>query len=304
MTAGGEFMTRQIQVGELGEAAIGTIGPAPRIASGELTSDEVDAFAQAVANGEFDVAVSEELGPCAAGGTFSLVIADALTVGSFAEPGDTAADHARRLYTWLQDYADTPENRLVIPRQCIDGRPVAKGSRPSPHIIGGHDSDSATDDCAAQKRLPDVLGFIADRGDILRANAEHEGVLVDDETHALIMSKARALLEAGYVSTGNELRAAFTDVAGESAVARVQGSHHEVLARKNRNPHTTLNRASIQAQHGLALQSFEVDAGVFPAAANVIAADERSAQQLVAAMGYYNTATALLVCGPSLRYAA
>lgn len=304
MARGGEFMVQQMQVGELGSAAVGTIGPAQRIASGELTNDEVDTFAAAVANGEFDTAVSQELGPCAAGGTFTLVIADALTHGRFTQPGDKAADHAKRMYAWLQSYADSPDNRLIIPRQCVDGRGVAEDSKPSPYIIGDHDSDHGTDDCGAQKRLGDILGYVADNADTLRAVAEREGVFVDDVTHVMIASNARLLLDAGYVSTGNELRAAYTEVAGEESIARLEGHHNEVVARKNRNPQITLDREAIKARRGLGLQSFEVDAGVFPAAANVIALDEQSAHQLVVAMEYYNTATALVLSEPSLRYAA
>ncbi len=286
---------------ELGENAMGTIGPEDRIKSGEITQAEVDAFVADISTDEFYDAVGE-LGPNAAGGTFSLVVADALTTRRFMQDGDTAAQHAKTMYKWLTDNADTPENRKIIPRQCIDGRPVAPGSAPSSALIGDHDSDHGKDDCGAEKRLSDILAFISGKGDILRAITVDEGVEVDDETHAMIVSGARELIDGGYVSNALELRDSFTEVAGEECISCLSGGHAEVAARKNRDPSVTLNRARVQAVYGTKLEAFNVDAGVFPAAANVVSITPREAQQKTVALEYYNTATALVLAHSSLLY--
>ncbi len=286
---------------ELGENAMGTIGPEPRIKNGEITQAEVDAFVADIRTDEFYDEVGE-LGPNAAGGTFSLVIADALTTRRFMQDGDKAAQHAKRMYQWLTDNADTPENRLIIPRQCIDGRPVAAGSTPSQALIGGHDSDHGKDDCGAEKRLSDILVFISTNGDILRQVTTSEGVAVDDATHSMIMSNAKQLLEDAYVSDAFSLRDSFTEVAGEESVTCLSGAHAEVAARKNRDPNITLNRARVQEIYGTKLEAFNVDAGVFPAAANVISITPQEAQQKAVALEYYNTATALVLAHSSLLY--
>ncbi len=291
----------RVTIAELGEHAVGNIGPAARIASGEITQVEVDTFAGELGTERFYDQVGE-LGPNAAGGTFSLVIADALTTRRFMQPGDKADQHAKRLYQWLTDNADTPDNRLIIPRQCIDGRPVAAGSAPSQALIGGHDSDHGKDDCGAEKRLSDILAFISANGDILRHITTSDGIVVDDETHAMIVSNAQQLLDEAYVSDAFALRDSFTEVAGEESVSRLSGAHAEVAARKNHNPNTTLNRARLQQVYGTKLEAFNIDAGVFPAAANVISITPQEAEQKRIALDYYNTATALVLADRSLLY--
>lgn len=291
---------QRVSIGELGDNAVGGIGPDPRIATGEITREEVEAFAKALATDEFYTKVGE-LRPNAAGGTFSLVIADALTTGRFMQPGDTAATHAERLYQWLEDNADTPENRKVIPNQCIDGRPVAPGSVPSPALIGGHDSTHGKDDCGAQKKLPNIIAFIAEHGTVLRDMTIGAGVAVDDETHSLIVANATDLLQGGYVSEGLALRAAFTNVAGEASVAKLFGEHGEVVGRRNADPTITLDRMRLSETYGTRLEAFNEDAGVFPAAAKVISVTEKEAAQKLVALEYYNTATTLVLADPSLR---
>jgi hypothetical protein len=286
---------------ELGGNAVGTIGPKARIASGELTQTEVDEFASELGTDRFYDAVGE-LGPNAAGGTFTLVVADALTTRRFMAGGDNAAQHAKTMYKWLIENADTPENRLVIPRQCIDGRPLAPGSAPSRALIGDHDSDHGKDDCGAEKRLPDILAFISNNGDVLREIAVGEGVEVDERTHAMIVSGAQSLIDEGYVSDALALRNSFTEVAGEECISCLSGGHAEVAARKNRDPGITLNRARVQAEYGTKIEAFNVDAGVFPAAANVVSITPEEAHQKTVAMEYYNTATALVLADASLRY--
>lgn len=291
---------QSVSVTNLGSCARGRIGPEDRVNQGEISVPEIKKFVDDLASDRYYVPVGE-LGPNAAGGTFSLVIADALTTRRFLQPGQKAAEHAKTVYGWLTQYADTDENRRIIPRQCIDGRPVAPGSAPSQLLIGGHDSTHGHDDCGAMKRLPDILAFILSNGSVLRELAKREGVEVDPETHAIIVSSAQLLLEQDYCSDGTSLRTAFTKVAGEACITQLLGDHKEVAARKNRNPDITLDRVALQDQYDR-LQAFNIDAGVFPSAADVISITPHEAAQKTVAMEYYNTATALVLAHPSLRY--
>ena len=293
---------RSVSVTNLGSYAEGSIGPEDRMSRGKISAAEIDKFVDDLVSDKYYVPVGE-LGPNAAGGTFSLVVADALTTRRFLRSGQKAAEHAETVYDWLMQYADTDENHCCIPRQCIDGRPVASGSAPSQVLIGDHDSTHGHDDCGAMKRLPDILAFTSANGDILREIAEREGVQVAPETHAKIVSSAQLLLEQDYCSDAMSLRTAFTNVAGEACMTQLFGDHKEVAARKNRNPAITLDRAVLQSQYS-ALQAFNIDAGAFPAAAAVISITPDEAAQKTVAMEYFNTAAALVLAHPSLRYIA
>lgn len=296
----GELMA-QTKINEVGSNAIGTIGPGPRINVGEISTAEVYNFAQRIATNEFYDAVGE-LGANAAGGTFTLVVADALTTQRFRRPGQKANEHAKTMYSWLIENADTPENRKIIPRQCVDGRPVGRGSEPSYVLIGDHDSNHGKDDCGAEKRLPDILAFIALHADVLRKIAESEGVDVDDVSHSMIQSNAQVLLDESYPTNAMALRDSFTEVAGEGCISCLEGSHNEVVARKNRDRSITLNRGRVRDEYGTKLQAFNIDAGVFEDAAKVISITANEAKQKAIAMEYYNTATALVLTHHSLLY--
>lgn len=293
----------ETKINLVGESAIGSIGPDPRISTGEITLTEVEEFAERLATDEFYEPVGE-LGPNAAGGTFTLVIADALTTQRFRQPGAKAAEHAKYMYRWLVEERDTPENRNIIPRQCIDGRPVAEGSEPCHSLIGDHDSNHGKDDCGAEKMLPQILDFIVQNAAVLREVAVSEGIDVDDATHLLIINNAMALIEEAYPSDAFVLRDAFKETAGEKCISCLDGNHAEVAARKNRDKTITLNRAKIQAIYGNRLEAFNIDAGVFEDAAKVISFTEVEVSQKTVAMEYYNTATALVLVHPSLRYIA
>ena len=61
------------------------------------------------------MSVSDKNRPNAPGGTFSLVVADALTTGRWMDLGDAAYDHAKKLFAHLIDTVDDEEHRRVIP---------------------------------------------------------------------------------------------------------------------------------------------------------------------------------------------
>lgn len=286
-----------MQLKTLGNAAQGTIGPKSRTEAGEITKEEVEEFARRVFSGEFDEAVGL-LGPNAAAGTFTLVVADALTQQRWYAPGMTADEHSKVAYDWLLAEADTPDNRLIIPRQCIDGRPVVEGESPSQLLIGDHGPD-----CGAQTRFSEIFPFMAANLDLLRQVTEQNGVAVSDSTQQLIHSRISGLLGAGYIVPSDALQRAFVLAGGEHTTPRLQGGHVEIGARRNARQSTTLNRLKTRAAYpGRKLDMFNIDTWSFKPSSEIITAinDGANVQALVVAMEYFNTATALVLCDESL----
>ncbi len=290
-----------IAIDRLGDAAIGTIGVKQRLHTGELTSAEVEEFARRLYGGEFDVAVGK-LGTNAAGGTFTLVAGDALTTQRYYRPGMRADDHSRRLYEWLIDNADTPEHRLIVPRQCIDGRVAAEGFEPSQELIGDH-----AEDCGAHVRFEAILPFMFQHADTLRQAVASKGIVIDDALQQQIKDNMKGLLETGYIATGPQLQQAFIDTAGVEVLPKLGGKHIEVAARENYVPGTTLNRTRARAAYpGRNLDAFNIDAWSFAPSARILVprASERDILALTVGMHYYNTATALVLCDESLLVGA
>lgn len=285
----------------LGEAAVGTIGPEARIAAGEITQEKVDELAVRIADGEFYDAVSDELGPNAAGGTFTLVVADALTTGRFRAQGVNAKEHASALYSWLIENKNDAESRKIIPRVCIDGRMPVPGSAANTSVVGGHDDENSAAGCGAQAKLGPIIEYIANNGSALRDFAASKGVEVDELTHNLLVANAARLLSEDYVSSGEELRAAYAETAGEDSVVTLAGPHMEVVAGINTDKSLTLNRQKVANEYGPAYESFNADVGVFPEAAAIISLTEEEAHQKSIAMLYFNEAAALVLAHKSLR---
>lgn len=289
-----------LQIITLGEAAVGSIGPGPRIESGEITKEDVDSYISQIMSGDFDVQTDDQYnGANAAGGTFTLVVADALTERRFYKPGMTAAQHSKAVYSWLIETQDTSENRRFIPRQCIDGRRVVDGGEASKALIGDHGPD-----CGAQNKFADILPAIVIAGDTIRAVVESEGIQVRDNLHDTILSNARDLLSNDYVVDGDVLRLAFTETAGESTLPQLEGSHLEVVARKNNKPNTTLDRMAAESVVGPNLEAFNVDAWAFEPSARVMSESgtDESVEAYAIAMQYFNTATTLYLGHESLNY--
>ena len=67
------------------------------------------------------------------------------------------------------------------------------------------------------------------------------------------------------------------------------------------SPSSDSDRDAIREEFGDDYQAFNVDVWAFPKSAKVISTDERDQQQKLAALVYYNLATALVLVGPSLR---
>jgi putative intracellular protease/amidase len=278
----------------VGKDAIGAIGPGPRVEDGEIDGDVVEELAARLEGDELFVPIGDEFGPCAAGGTFTLVAADALTTGRFYTSGDSAADHAKKVYRWLLDNKDDTESRTVIPRVCIDGRVEVEGPQ-NDTVVGGHL------DCGALKKLKTTLGLIAD-GDAVRAFLAKRGVEVDDDTHRLMTSRAQMLLESGYADgEAEEGYEAFRETAGEAAVPALQGEHTEVVGVANYAEGVTLNRKKERDEFGDTVSAFNLDVAPLSAASEIMALTPEEAHQKFVAALYFNVGTELALCHGSLR---
>lgn len=287
----------QTRLDTLGGIGTGSIGPQPRIEAGEITHELVAEVNERLAGAEFYSPVSSELRPNAPGGTFSLVIADALTTQRYYTEGETAKDHAVRLFSSLIEMKDADKLKKVIPGACMDGR---HSLAYSPSVVGGHDGEHGLDDCGAQKRLGEILGFIMARGDEIRSFLGTIGVNVDDETHELITRRSKELIEKGYITDGLSIRKAYEETAGDDSVVRLQFNHGEVAAEINLDPAVTLDRSKLDSAYGHSINAFNVDAGVFPEAAEIISFTPREAEQKNIAMLYYTVGTSAVLGHSSL----
>lgn len=211
--------------------------------------------------------------PNVAGGTETLLVADDLTTKRFATESGTTAD----AYGALIDHLDAQRD-----------------------IVGGHTDDHAHGEmsgCGANDKLDKIYKFIANSGDVLYDLADKLGVVVDDETHEMIVANAAARTE---FSTGAELLDVLKE-AEEPHIEELLGAHNEVVAVINTIPDTSLDRTALTAKFGTEYQAFNVDAWAFEIAAQKISNDEDEVTAKVAAMAYYNLATAHVLCGKNMR---
>jgi Cadmium carbonic anhydrase repeat len=279
----------------------GRINPAERVVDGEITDAEIDQLLDCLESDDPYSRITEQvvpvkcvdgrsrkdgrshLGPCTAGGTFSLVMADALTNDSYRHPGENAFNHAKRIYDELTK---------------------------SGYKVGGHDDDMAGGQacgCGAEDkldssdpRLPSILRYITHRGVDIRNTLKTIGVNVDNKLHAKIVSKSHELSRQHYAVSGFELRQAFLDVVGNSSIETLTGPHHEVALVINNQPDTTLNRHFLKVKFGDLYQAFDVDVAALKKSCELISLSESEAHDKFMAALYYNLATAAVLAGPSL----
>lgn len=216
----------------------------------------------------------ESLRPNGAAGSQSMMVADDLTSKRFVRAGmETTRSQYRATLNFLYDNA---------------------------YPIGGHTTRGAAPNnsgCGANDNLPAIYAFIAKEGAELRKLAANLGMHVDDETHELIVKNAAGRTD---FSEGAEL----LNTLRKQPCARlssVNGPHREVLALINLREHTTLDRYSLRDEFGGDYQAFNMDVWAFEKSAKIISENSRDAEQKLAAMLYYNLATAHVLAGTGLR---
>lgn len=283
---------------EIGE---GAIDPDTRIQQGEITGEEVDKFVERLYGDEFydevdalnakvgklpSCCVDGRCGECAlgfnaAGGTTSLVMAEALTEGdgitSYRKNGETAPEHSERMFTDL----------------------AAKG-----HRIGGHTGSNATaekSDCGAQDRAAEIFGYLARRPEDVFSIITSLGVEIPEALHARIVANAQSRIDEGYFTNGVAIKNAYEKVGGKQCVPELQGVHKEVALTVNMKAGQTLNRKKLQQEFGDELQTFNLDVeGLKNGAMEISNSKDEAEAKFIAAL-YYNVATAAVLAGPSLR---
>lgn len=218
-------------------------------------------------------------GPNSAGGTLSVFVADDLTRKRFqSADGSVAGGYANALD--------------VLKREEYD--------------VGGHTDDHASGDksgCGAADRLPEIYQKIAHNGEWIREQAEailgHE---IDEETHQMLVSNAAQRVQFDSGTKISETLNKSNDITDADTMnEQLEGSHNEVIAVINLIEGTTLDRDSLRAAFGDELQAFNVDGWSFAHAADKTSLDSDEVNEKVAAMTYYNLATALALCGPAMR---
>jgi hypothetical protein len=213
--------------------------------------------------------------PKAAGGTFSAVIGDALTTGSYRPESSSATDHAKAVYAYFMRH----------------------------DYVGGHDADHASEQgcgCGAEDKLEEILVFIHQNAEAIRTFLRNVGVEVSREVSEAIARRANELITEHYVTSGRELRTAYIDTAGAACIERLAGPHHEVALVINTAPATTIDRAKMARAYGDTFQVFELDVPALQVAANALSISPDETQQKFIAMLYYNVATAAVLGDASL----
>lgn len=291
---------------ELSELAIltfaeGAVDPAIRIDSGEISGHKVLEVVDRLRGDEFyaDIPAGQipckcmdcrrridgvvELGSNAAGGTVTMIVADALTHNSYRLKGEDFAAHSRRVATVLKD--------KELP-------------------IGIHDADTADDHscgCGAIDKLdsddpfrPSILSFIVRKGNEIRTIVESIGFPVDDEVHAMITTNAESLIASKYGVMGYRAKQAIVEVAEVGCVETLVGKQLAVAAVVNTKDGKTLNREKLAAEFGDDYQAFNIDVPGIIEGARATSISEPEAQEKTVAALYYNFAAAGVIAAPSM----
>lgn len=283
----------------LGEAAIGTIDPSSR----ELDIDKTQQLERDVQNDRFDVQVpggvflpcgcidgrcphdGEAFNPVpnAAGGTLSLLVGELLTTQSnLASTATNSEEALASLIAFLQSQGYDNQ---------IGG-----------HTGPAHGSETASG-CGANDELPSIMRQIVDKPEVILAVLGQLNVPVDkDGAFPAMVEKAKALLDrGGYFKPGKEVSTTLKSASPEGNCPELQGGHNEVLIRLNNIEGTTIDRRAIKEAYGDEYQIFNVDVWALMKAAETLSYTKEEAENKFAAMVIYQVATALQLCGSSMR---
>ena len=288
----------------LGATAFGSVEPAQRVQQNVITRVQVVEFSKELQDhdsylyrpldepafmprfcidGRHFADNIARLAPNAAGGVFTLLVADMLTSQTFRNRTKSTADYARNLFLYLNDagYEGT---------------------------YGDHDHDQPTpadkSGCGAIDYMAVTIGFIARQGRELKQIAEQLSIPVDDKDHAEIIKRARELTEDKdmHFSPGAELRQTLASAAGKESVITLTGQHNEVTFVVNNQSGTSIDPAT----YGDAMQAFNYDRWAMKKAVHVIGHNltANEVRRKLLAADYFNLATLCVLAGPSLYIVA
>jgi hypothetical protein len=281
---------------------VGSISPKTRLENNEINRETLVRFYEQLQTTKFYERVQCEVSPThcvdgrprkdgnqklgynAAGGSFSIVMADALTHQSYLNGNESAAVHARKIYQALLDCG---------------------------YLIGGHDDDHpAAPGCgcgaidrlgANDARVISILSFIAQNADDLHDSLVKLVGTISRDLNDQIRSQALKLLASNYVVSGQEMRELMADLGGENAVETLAGSHNEVALVINTEQYTTLNRAALALEFGAKYQTFNLDIRSLQQPLFDLSQTTEDAQEKYIGALYYNLATAAVLADNSLQ---
>lgn len=307
MTDSNEARTETLSVAHFGEPACGSINPSDRVSEGQISDERVDQMAanmgahytwvgdRLMDQADVDAAffkmfiptwcvdgrlcgAESRLAPNAAGGTYSLVVGEALIdADALISSGKTSASHGSDLFKMLS----------------------SKG-----YDIGVHSDDHASGEncgCGACDKMGQIIGFLADNIGILSEKAAGLGVTIPDELQQKISGNAATLIENNYVSSGKDMNLSAVEATDESHNQELVGQHNEVVLVVNTVVGTTLNRQSLAEEYGEDYEAFNLDVWALKNGIDAISSLENEASEKFAAAVLYNLATACVLAGPSLR---
>lgn len=278
-------MSQETMLFTIGE---GGIDPEARIGNGEITRELLEEVTARLQTDEFYDDIDpdlisagcvdgrgDEIGPNSAGGTFSLVMADALTDQTQRNPGEKAPAHLRTMFTLLQKLGFT---------------------------VRGHGDMQAHDPncgCGAEDKLdsneadkPSILEYITRRGAEIRTFLGTLSVQVSDAQHTKTTRRAQELRDEGYATNGTELRAATIDVAGEAAAPKLPGMHVEGILVIDTRAGKALNRKRLHDAFGGQIDAFYLNVPALQLGTKQLATSEQEAADRFVSGLYYNVATA------------
>ena len=267
-------------LGHLGKAAQGTIEPK------EGQQERLNEQKERVASGEFNRPVDHDYicgcidGRCggklrasSAGGTISLAVAEDLT-------------------------SEVSTASIVDILRGINKKLTDEGLTVGDHI-DDHSPEGKTG-CGANDNLETIYGIMAYQGNAVRELVERMGIAVSDAVHKKLTTAAARRTS---FSDPCKLIAALRESSDE-AIDTLHGTHNEVVIALNTRAGTTLNHEALAVEFGENYEAFCVDAWAFEKSVQLIAQNPDDADEVyekVVALAYYNAATALALCGPTME---
>lgn len=285
--------------------AEGAVDPAVRIASGLIQEEDIDKLEGRIRDGEYTVRDLDPAAiPCdcmdcrgtangqmpkgarAAAGSFTMVVADALTTDSYRHPGEKAPAHKARVYTELRKNG-----------QKVGGHVAT--SVPYPEYAGCGAEDKL-DDTAGVDR-PSILNFMQRKAVPIFNTIRGLGADVSDELESDITSKAATLQAEGYAASGKEISQAGIEVAGEDSVVELAGPQNGVLVAILTTPGSRLDQDRIREDFGSDYEVFEVHAWSIANGAKATSTSEAEAHDKEVAGLAYNLGAGGVIAGPGMR---
>lgn len=286
----------------LGEAADGTIDPSSR----ELNAPKLEQLENDILEGHFDVPVVEGVflpcgcidGRCphdgeafnpvpnAAGGTLTVLVGELLTTESnLASTANNSEEALASLIAFLKSQG--------------------YGEQVGGHTAPIHDEKKIgiASGCGANDELPNIMRQIVEKPDTILSVLDTLGVAVDkDAAFPSMIEKAKKLIEQdGYFVAGKDVARTLESASPAGNCPELQGAHNEVVIRLNMTEGTTIDRRAIKEAYGDDYQVFNVDVWALRKAADTLSYTSEEADNKFAAMVIYQVATALQLCGPSMR---